>query len=117
MRLWFTNLLFIVIISIDLTGCAIKNAHELNSGEYYFEKGYYKRAMGYLLPPAHHGNPRAQYAVGYMYYYGYGVPQNTDTGYYWIRRAARCHDPKAIEAVHLIEADRARPKRTYSRYL
>lgn len=111
------NLLLTGIGSLCLIGCAMKSNLELKSGEYYFEKGYYKRAMQELMPPANQGNPRAQYAIGYMYYYGYGVTQNTDAGYFWIEKAARAEDPNAMEAVQLIAAERTRPKRTYTRYL
>ena len=118
------QLLLIGSLSVYLVGCAslvkVKDDHDLATGAYYFEHGYYKHAMRYLLPPACDGNPKAQYAVGYMYYYGYGVAQDTDVGYFWIDKAARNHDPKAIEAEALILAERntAVPtKRTYRRYL
>lgn len=111
------TLLVTFLLSFSLIGCATKSSLELKSGAYHFEKGYYKRAMRELLPPATNGNPRAQYAVGYMYYYGYGVNQDTDIGYFWIQKAARCNDPKAIEALGLMSAERERPKRTYTRFL
>jgi TPR repeat protein len=98
----------------------VKTNHELQSGIYFFEKGHYKRAMRDLLPAAISGNPRAQYAVGYMYYYGYGVPQDTEMGTFWIEQAARHHHPKAIEALRLISIEREAPppkRRTYKDYL
>src|SRR6187431_3039731 len=60
----------------------------LAQGKRYFEDGYYKKAMKELLPLACDGNAEAQYAVGYMYYYGYGVKQDTDIGFFWIKRSA-----------------------------
>lgn len=71
-------------------------------GKRYFRTGYYKRAMHELLPLACDGNAEAQYAVGYMYYYGYGVAQDTDTGYFWIRRSADQGYQPAIQALPLI---------------
>lgn len=116
------RLLLLSSLSLYLVGCAsiikVKDDHELASGAYYFERGYYKRAMADLLPPACDGNAKAQYAVGYMYYYGYGVTQDTGVGYFWIDKAARNGNQKAIEARELILAERSTPpKRTYRRYL
>lgn len=61
---------------------------ELQQGEHYFNTGFYKHALRTLLPLACDGVAQAQYAVGYMYYYGYGVTQDTDVGRIWIERAA-----------------------------
>ena len=57
-----------------------------------------------LLPLACNGLPDAQYGVGYMYYYGLGVAQDTDVGYFWIRRAANARYLPAIKALELIDA-------------
>lgn len=88
-----------------LTGChsvSLEVASELQQSKRYFEAGYYKRAMRLLLPLACAGNAQAEYAVGYLYYYGYGTTQNLDTGYFWIERAASHHFPPAIIALQLI---------------
>ena len=53
-----------------------------------YENGYYKTAFYRLLPAAADGDKEAQYALGYMYYYGLGIPQDTQTGYFWIKRSA-----------------------------
>lgn len=76
---------------------------EIQQGKRYFQEGYYKHAMERLLPPATQGNPEAQYAVGYMYYYGYGVAQDTDVGYFWIAQSAHYGCQRALDALHLIE--------------
>ena len=77
---------------------------ELQLGKRYFKDGYYKKAMHTLLPLACDGVPDAQYAVGYMYYYGLGVAQDTDVGYFWIQRSARQHFIPAEEALRLINS-------------
>lgn len=109
------RLIMISLVSLLLTACAIKHSPvqqgkpstrvmaELQQGKRYFEQGYYKRAMQELLPLACDGNPEAQYAVGYMYYYGYGVAQDTDVGYFWMKRAADQGYPPAIKALTMIE--------------
>ena len=76
---------------------------KLEYGKRLFEEGYYKRAMKQLLPLACDGNAPAQYAVGYMYYYGYGVAQDTDVGFFWISRAAEKNFIPAINAIKLIK--------------
>lgn len=118
MRMRLSTLFCIGLVSLSLMSCAIKDNHLFNSGAYHFEHGYYKRAMRDLLPAAVDGNPHAQYAVGYMYYYGYGVTQDTDAGYFWIERAARGGDAKAMLALGMISTEQyAGRRKTYSRYL
>ncbi len=76
---------------------------ELQQGRRLFQDGFYKRAMEQLLPIAAEGSMEAQYAVGYMYYYGFGVPQDTASGGFWIRRAAAQQYEPAIKALTLIQ--------------
>ena len=70
----------------------------LENGKRLFEEGFYKKAMQQLLPVAVNGNAEAQYAVGYMYYYGFGVAQDTNVGYFWIQRSAAQHYTPAVLA-------------------
>lgn len=71
-----------------------------------FNQGYYKRAKMLLYPLACEGVPQAQYAIGYMYYYGYGVTQDTDVGFFWIKRAADQKYPPAMQAESIINVER-----------
>lgn len=82
-----------------------KEMSELQQGKRLFEDGYYKRSLHYLLPLACDGNAEAQYAVGYMYYYGYGVAQDTEVGYFWIRRSANQGFQPAVKALFLISQE------------
>jgi TPR repeat protein len=124
------KLLLISLLLISCTGCSaycyfkhLENVHDLESGEYNFYLGFYKKAMRDLLPAAKNDNVRAQYAVGYMYYYGYGVLQDTEKGYYWISKAALAGNVNAINALRIIKASASaaaspKPKmRTYTDYL
>lgn len=83
-------------------GPTLAKSSTLQHGKRFFNDGYYKRAMHELLPLACDGNPEAQYAVGYMYYYGLGVAQDTDVGYFWIERSSCQHFYPAVEAIRLI---------------
>lgn len=68
------------------------------SAENDFKHGYYARAFEKLWMPAHSGNPRAQYALGYLYYYGLGTVRDQDLARVWFRHAAECHYPPAVVA-------------------
>ena len=48
----------------------------------------YQRTLAITLPRAEAGEPWAQYTLGYMYYYGYGVRKDRQTGKRWIESAA-----------------------------
>lgn len=92
--------IIMILLCAILCSCAtLRTKSELAQGERYFKGGLYKHAMKQLLPLAVDGNANAQYAVGYMYYYGYGVTQDTDTGYFWINRAAQQHYEPALKAL------------------
>ena len=55
--------------------------------EAFLEKDYALSA--HLLEQlARQGDPAAQYGLGYLHYYGLGVPQDTEMALLWIRRAA-----------------------------
>ncbi len=109
-------------LALTLISCALPHPpprtyteSELLQGKRDFDAGYYKRAMRELLPLACEGNPEAQYAVGYMYYYGLGVAQDTDVGYFWIKRAADQNYRPAIKALELItqNANDFKPRNRY----
>lgn len=106
--------LIIIALSLCLLGCVTANnatypeAADLARGKQYFERGYYKRAFAYLSNPAYAGDPQAAYAIGYMYYYGYGTAQNTQQGYIWIKRSADQGYPPAIQALNIIARNRNR---------
>ena len=81
-------------------------------GKRLFEKGEYKRALHEILPLAVDGNPEAQYAIGYMYYYGYGVGQDTETGDFWISRAAKARYEPAMRALSEIRREEVMERHT-----
>ena|SRR6516162_7446218 len=103
------RILLISMLSLLLMSCATINMKKqyvsaaLEQGKRDFNEGYYKRAMRELLPLGCDGHREAQYAIGYMYYYGLGVAQDTDVGYFWIKRSADQHFLPAIKALQLIE--------------
>lgn len=121
--------ILVSIFSLCLTACAsthqqpsstsaspkldLADTSYLEQGKRDFQEGFYKRALQELLPVAADGNGEAQYAVGYMYYYGYGVSQDTNVGFFWIQRAAGQHYVPAIQALRSIQQNRTEHHRAY----
>lgn len=98
-----------IILSILLVSCSsARIAQQLQQGRLNFEAGYYRKAFQQLLPLAAEGNREAQYAVGYLYYYGYGTSQDSDSGMFWIQRAAGQRYAPALRALQEINQQDSR---------
>ena len=122
-------LLLLLLAAVMLTGCATSKKKtpiptqpkvtspatmsELEQGKRLFQDGYYKRAMEQLLPIAAEGNMEAQYAVGYMYYYGFGAAQDTASGHFWIQRSADQHYEPAAKALAIMQKQEKKGKKVY----
>lgn len=103
----------LILMSFFLQSCmSVKNAEEVQGGKIYFERGDFKTAFRKLLPPAANGNAHAEYAIGYMYYYGYGVPQDNETGLFWMQKAADQHYAPASKALAIIHKQEVSPELT-----
>jgi TPR repeat protein len=92
--------LLILAAFMSLSACA---SQVLNDGKQNFDNGNYQQAMEKLKPLAEKGNPQAQYAVGYMYYYGQGVSPDKEVGLDWIDKAAAQGSPEALSAQQAIQ--------------
>ena len=57
-------------------------------GKNLFLNKQYAEAATVLLPLAQQGNADAQYTIGYMYHYGYGLPRHEKESTRWIATAA-----------------------------
>lgn len=62
----------------------------------------YDQAASLLLQLARDGHREAQYVIGYMYHYGYGVPRNEKESTRWIATAAARGHEKAQDALQRI---------------
>lgn len=85
-----------------LSGC-------MNSA-YYFKRGQkayalqdYHTAFENTLVAANYGSVQAQYAVGYMYFYGLGTTQNPYLARLWMYRAASVGNLDAMHALKTID--------------
>lgn len=96
--------LFLILLCLFLQCCASPHySQELERGKILFSAGKYRPAFCQLLPIAASGNARAQYAIGYMYYYGYGVARDTDSGLFWMSQSAQQNCILAVRALALIQ--------------
>lgn len=123
----------IVLTAVLMTGCASTKKSDVNNpptpskvispatrselehGKNLFQDGYYKRAMEQLLPLAAEGNMEAQYAVGYMYYYGFGTGQDTESGVFWIQRSANQGFKPATQALIIMRQEQMNRAKASSR--
>lgn len=62
----------------------------------------YNCSLPAIQSAAENGNPDAQYALGYMYYYGIDTVQDRQTAQLWIQRAAAQGQPLAQKALNLM---------------
>lgn len=93
--------LSIMLLAFCLSGCA-STGKIMQQSKTAFQEGNYAQALERSLPLAEKGNAEAQYAVGYMFYYGKGTAKDADKGQHWIRRAAAQGQPQAIKAMTLL---------------
>ena len=108
--------LFILCISlliVGLSGCAtstkkvslgysVKPVTELEKATAAYSRKDYLLAAELLEPLAKQGNGYAQYALGYMYYNGLGVPRNRKQAHQLLNASASNGNKNAIEALRLI---------------
>jgi septal ring-binding cell division protein DamX len=95
----------IILIILWLQACVSPQmSQELQQGRETFNAGNFKQAFHQLLPVASDGKAEAQYAVGYMYYYGYGINQDSESGLFWMNKAASQHYTPAVKALQMIQA-------------
>ena len=91
----------LIVFCILLMGAC--NSLNLREGIQSFRAQDYRKAFIRLKPEAEKGQPDAQYAVGYMYYYGQGVVENRKKAWFWINKAASMDQRDALVAVHLLQ--------------
>lgn len=101
-------------LALVAAGCAAPRAQDdaaLRDARTAWLAGEYSEARPAIESAAKDGQPRAQYALGYMYYHGQGVSEDLDQALAWIRRAAGQGDPLAIEALGRLAGSVSREER------
>jgi TPR repeat protein len=98
----FKSILLMMCL-MSVVACAPKKnpsqVKSLDGGIASFKQQDYKTALGTLYPLAVQGNAQAQYAVGYMLYYGKAGAANISEGMNWIRKSAAQGNPLAERAL------------------
>lgn len=89
---------------IGLSACS-QNPQRMRMAELDFAREHYRLSFNHAEMPARAGNPDAQYALGYMYYYGKGVIENRKLARYWFHLAANQGHPDAQRALKLIDSN------------
>jgi hypothetical protein len=105
-----------VISALFLSGCAMHTSSLQRAEESYVTHDY-ARAFKELWAPVEGHDPRAIYAMGYMYYYGIGTDKDQDLGRSFIRRAAASHYPPAVEALKLITSSKHEQYLPFEKYV
>lgn len=95
----------IISILILLQACVAMDRSKIDVGRQSFLDGDYHKAFSYLLPAAKKGNADAEYALGYMYFYGLGTPQDKEQGFRWMLRAANQGQVQAQQALTILRGD------------
>lgn len=102
----------VIISSIPLlfTACEHFSSRPLNPlqaqcvGNAYLQK--YGCSIERVQQAAENGDADAQYALGYMYFYGINTIQDAQTATLWMHRAAAQGQPLAIKALSLLKQGR-----------
>lgn len=103
------SVMFVFLFSASfliLSGCVSATKTSYEQAQVSYSRGYYSRAFNELLYPVQHNDPKALYAMGYMYYYGIGTEKDQNLGRGLIRRSASYNYRPAIEALKLITQER-----------
>jgi hypothetical protein len=95
----------VAIITLGLSACATStNPDNFAQAKVNFAEQNYFDAYQQLLVPAAKGNADAEYALGYLYYYGKGTAVNHDLGKQWILKSAQQGNEQAKQAYQMIMA-------------
>ena len=100
------RLICLGIWAILQSGC-VSNITRLNDGIAHFEAKEYRQAFIVLKPAATKGDSEAQYALGYMYFYGLGVIEDRKLATEYFKFAAKSGHQDAIEVLKKINANEA----------
>ncbi len=103
-KLFFSILVLSLLL---IQGCIGHNEILYDQGVQYYSYGQYNRAYIMLAPLARAGNPDAQYAIAYLYYYGLGITEDPMKAEYWMNQAALRGQPLAISAIEKIDKNRS----------
>lgn len=91
---WLQSTALAVLLSVTIVGCSTNQPRqEVDHGAYdrarkAFIDQDYKRASLAIRPLAEQGHAKSQYALGYLYRHGLGVPKDDRKALIWIKKSA-----------------------------
>ncbi|MDP1574236.1 MAG: hypothetical protein Q8L78_04815 [Coxiellaceae bacterium] len=94
--------LLLLCLSFFLIACHGPGFKEYETANKAYVQGQYKIAFANYLYAANLDIVPAEYAVGYLYYYGLGIKRNEAQGIIWLQKAA----PKSVEATYALSVIR-----------
>ncbi|MGE0081921.1 MAG: SPOR domain-containing protein [Thiohalomonadaceae bacterium] len=96
----------LAVLGSALAGCAssgpVQGDAAVQRAQSAYARKEYRKAAELLSVPAMQGNAEAQYALGYLYYYGRGVRKDQRRARAWFEDAARLGHPGAQRALRLL---------------
>jgi septal ring-binding cell division protein DamX len=98
------RLILLVSLTLLLGSCSTGNSTTDNYKQAHqsFAAQDYQTAFTQVQAPANAGNAEAEYALGYMYFYGKGTDVNQELGKKWIARSAAQGNDTALKAYQMI---------------
>jgi septal ring-binding cell division protein DamX len=91
--------LFAVVL---VAACGTHSMNAMAQAKQEFMAQNYALSYEKVQPAASQGDADAQYALGYMMYYGKGTKQDVDGSSVWFHKAAAQGQPQAIKALALL---------------
>jgi TPR repeat protein len=92
-----------VLAVVSLAGCATYPEQQYQLAQKEYQQQDYHLAFQHLYQAAKDNDRKAQYALGYLYYYGLGVAQNAYLSRLWLYRSASFGNKKALAALKVID--------------
>ena len=94
----------LTLATLLIFSCATTWAADLDKGFAAFASGDFATALTEFKPLAEQGDTLAQFALGYMYAFGQGVPQDNKEAAKWLRLAAQQGNAGAQNNLALMHA-------------
>ena len=105
MQLLRIRVVMISVLALGLTACMGPINKNVVTGNQAFVARDYATAFIYYRSAASFNNPPAQYALGYMYFYGLGVHADRQQAINWWTKAANWNYGPARRAMALLDRD------------
>ena len=95
--------IFLCVFLSTLTACATSPQQQYTNAQLAYQQQDYHTAFTKLEPLAENNDAKAQYALGFMYYYGIGTNINQQQAMDWIGKSANQGYAPAVAAMHKLQ--------------